>query len=208
MSRPRSGDPFGLLASWGGSGTSGGFTSGRAVQVLVSEDLTRAMIFSPLGAAVAGLATIIALAAWASRGNRGLGLVSKQTMASALATDTSGSNCPVSHHRLILLDRFRNQHGNIRQSSARCPRSPTLPAIWTGPIVHFWSCNFPSTRCSCKSRRCIFSERLIVQVAISAALAWAIYEYQREHSEPSRRGSESADPLSNDHQRWTEKERR
>ena len=76
MSRPRSGDPFGVSAGWGGRVTSGGIASGQNVQVLASEDLTRAMIFSPLGAAVAGLATIIALAAWASRGNRGLGLVS------------------------------------------------------------------------------------------------------------------------------------
>jgi hypothetical protein len=72
---PSTGQASGVSVS-SGSATAGGVAGGQGVRVLVDEGLSGAMVFSPIGAAFAGIATLTALAAWSSSGNRGLNLVS------------------------------------------------------------------------------------------------------------------------------------
>jgi hypothetical protein len=76
MGTPGSGGSSGLGFS-SGSLTNGGFGGARGRQVVASEDLTRAMVFTPIATAVSGLTTILAMATWASRGNRPMELVSR-----------------------------------------------------------------------------------------------------------------------------------
>jgi hypothetical protein len=68
---------LGLSSSWLNNGAIGG---ARGAQVVASEDLTRAMVFTPIATAACGLTTILAMATWASQGNRQMELVSRITI--------------------------------------------------------------------------------------------------------------------------------
>jgi hypothetical protein len=111
MGSPESGGSSGLGLS-GGSLTNGAIGGARRAQVIASEDLTRAMVFTPIATAVSGLTTIFAMAAWASRGNRPMELVSRVTICRT-TTDKAGHDHHGGPHRCLVLDRLCHQHSCI-----------------------------------------------------------------------------------------------
>jgi hypothetical protein len=66
-------------------------TGKTAGTTLASAHLTRAMIFTPIGAALSGLATLVSGIAWASKANHGLMLVSTSVPVLVNADETKGS---------------------------------------------------------------------------------------------------------------------
>jgi hypothetical protein len=117
MGSPGAGGSSGL-GFGSGSLTNGAIGGARSVQVVASEDLTRAMVFTPIATAVSGLTTIFAMATWASRGNRSMELVSHVVMCGSTAHKT-GHDHHVSSYCCLILDRICHQHGRIRKGQAR-----------------------------------------------------------------------------------------
>jgi len=122
-----------------GSLTNGAISGARGAQVVVNEDLTRAMVFTPIATAVSGLTTIFAMATWASRGNRLMELVSRVTI-SRTSTDESGHDHHVSRHGCLILDRLCYQYGCIRKGQARCGCASIIHTIKPESRLCLWSC--------------------------------------------------------------------
>jgi len=122
-----------------GSLTNGAISGARGAQVVASEDLTRAMVFTPIATAASGLTTIFALATWASRGNRSMELVSRVTICDA-TSDGTGHDHHVSRHGCLILDRLCYQHGRIRKGQAGCRRTPIIYTIKPESRICLWSC--------------------------------------------------------------------
>ena len=139
MGSPGAGGSSGL-GFGSGSLTNGGIGGARSVQVVASEDLTRAMVFTPIATAVSGLTTIFAMATWASRGNRPMELVSRVIICGS-TTDETGRDHHVCHYGCLVLDRFRHQYGCIRKGKARCRRAPIIYTIKSESRIRLWSCH-------------------------------------------------------------------
>jgi precorrin-6B methylase 2 len=84
MGRPGAGGSSGL-GFGSGSLTNGAIGGARSVQVIASEGLTSAMVFTPIATAACGLTTIFAMATWASQGNRQMELVSRVVICGSTA---------------------------------------------------------------------------------------------------------------------------
>jgi hypothetical protein len=86
MGSARAGSPVAMsLGQSNGPFANGPIAGGRGQQVVAGQDLTRAMVFTPIAAAVSGLTTIFTMATWASKGNRPMELVSLRSMSGFLA---------------------------------------------------------------------------------------------------------------------------
>lgn len=78
---------------------------------VVGQGMTQAMIFSPLGAAAAGLGIIVSLIA-SNKGGRGSSIVSssiQHSLWSSVLKLCEGCGHFHSHHGRVLMDRFRSQ---------------------------------------------------------------------------------------------------
>ena len=168
--------------------TSGAINGARLGNVVASEDLTRAMVFTPLATAASGLTTIFAMAAWASRGNREMELVNWVPMCYS-PSDETGRDCHVGRHGYPVLDCLRNQHGYIRKSKAGCGCTAIIHTFKPEPSLYIWSCDLLALGRSSMLPINKSESVAKIQVVLSAALGWAVYEYMQRKPDIGRRDS-------------------